>query len=58
MCGFDDDWRCPNHKMRDRTEMAYCPEGGCSLGCCARDRQDEIGRLTGTRPALSEVHVS
>ena len=54
MSGFNNDWRCL-HRRRDG-HMASCPPGGCSEEWgCARDRQDSIERLTGTRPSLRTV---
>ena len=57
MCGFNDDWACPTH-LRADGRMLTCPPGGCSKDCCARDRADEIELLTGSRPALADVHHS
>jgi hypothetical protein len=39
LSGFNDDWRCPNHRHPGRDEPAYCPIGGCSKeDGCARDK--------------------
>jgi len=57
MCGFDDDWSCPTRSYADGRPIP-CPEGGCPMGCCARDRQDEIELLTGERPDLLAVAQS
>lgn len=51
MSGFDGDWRC----CQDNTKG--CPQGGCEHRC-ARDAQDEIERLTGERPSLSEANAT
>ena len=67
MCGFDNDWRCPNFTRAqadawmeghpDGGQMAYCPAGGCSeQNGCAREHQAAVERLTGQPVPLESVH--
>jgi hypothetical protein len=55
MCGFDNDWACPNHKT-ENGKPERCPAGGCRMGCCARDKQADLERLTGQPVPLEAVH--
>ena len=58
MCGFDDNWRCPNHKRTGTDEPAFCPPGGCSeQGGCTIDKAKMIELLTGERVPLETVHT-
>ena len=56
MCGFDDDWSCPDHKYEDG-RMKPCPLGGCRKGCCARNMAADLERLTGEKVTMEQVHV-
>lgn len=48
MYDHDDDWGCPLYH-RDNGRMLPCPLGGCSLrDGCARQKAEDLTRLTGT----------
>lgn len=47
MCGFDNDWSCPEHQD-EKGKPLPCPAGGCSeQEGCARTKADALALLTG-----------
>jgi len=56
MCGFDNDWACPNYSDEITGKPHWCTAGGCALDCCAREHADNLSRLTGSEVSRFEVH--
>lgn len=54
MCGFDDDWCCPNYTREDGRPV-MCPPGGCRY--CAKEAADDLARLTGSAISMDDVHL-
>ena len=57
MCGFDNDWACPEHQD-ENGKPRWCPAGGCSeQDGCAITKAEALSRLIGQPVEPADVHT-